>query len=544
MAGPHRARRGITSQRTTTLSGDALIEQQIMDIYEKSPVVAKGETYYYQPSSTQEQQIISLAQKLSPKKQTQYITYPPEEPKGIGETLAGITIEPIIGQITSWLTGTPIEKVRQVQEFQKKAMPPSLKPKEPVQFVGGVVSSVEAPVYTVGKLAGIKTPRIPPTISGGVIGSVLGDPTELTKIREYGPEYAKGTVLGDLIVSYAIGKGLEKAWSLTPQVIKKPIQYQAKFGPLAKAGHKIKVHLPKFRGSRVDVWLAKRSKAYFGATRGIARGEVAIPKAPNISHLYKVKPDLLWKLQKPSELAWKLTLAPRTGGVWLGKGIEGLTSTKAPMRHLIYHAGKLSVGYLRDLSFRKPETGLTPFVSQTQLTRMGIHPYRPSLPSSIIKGSSAISKVVGTGLTTIPKLFPKTPVRPIIRERTFARTRIAYNPLEAFDTKMKQKQRQFIAPVQGLRQLQETKQKLKLQAISLHRASFPELVTVKTRPYPTLPSINLRGFVFGSRKKKKRGAWFFRKHPVASPKQLRSSLIGRRGKDPLADFNKKLKRVL
>lgn len=204
------------------------LEQQIIDIYKQAPIVEQRDIYsrstakkqYYAPTPEQQEQIISLAMQLPPEKRKKYVTYEPvkEAPKGLGEFLAGISIQKPLAQFTSAITGTPVERIMQIQEMEKKVMPPSLRPVEPVKEVGGWVASVEAPVYTVGRLLGLETPRPPPTVSGGLIGkgvgAVTGQPSyELEQALAYGPEYARGTILGDIAVSLALGWAAGKAWS-------------------------------------------------------------------------------------------------------------------------------------------------------------------------------------------------------------------------------------------------------------------------------------------------------------------------------------------
>jgi hypothetical protein len=225
MAGPHEA-------ISPKLMRERVTEQKIRRIYRESPIVSRAtgpgpgkKVSYYAPTPAQQEKIIELVKTLPPEKQTKYVEKPIIEepappPKGIAETLAGITIEPVITQIASWITGTPIKKVQQVQKFQTRVSPPPLKPVEPIQFVGGVVASAEAPAYTIGRLVGVKTPRPPPTVVSGALSTVLGDPSEMKQVKQYGPFYAKGTVLGDIILTYVTGKAVTKAWTGAKQIPK------------------------------------------------------------------------------------------------------------------------------------------------------------------------------------------------------------------------------------------------------------------------------------------------------------------------------------
>jgi hypothetical protein len=87
----------------------------------------------------------------------------------------------------------------------------------PLALPAGVVGSVESLVYSVGQLAGVKTPRIPATLSGGLItsgiesvmsGQLKASP-EMQTIMEMPEGYAAGTVLGDILIAYGISKGVK-----------------------------------------------------------------------------------------------------------------------------------------------------------------------------------------------------------------------------------------------------------------------------------------------------------------------------------------------
>jgi hypothetical protein len=84
----------------------------------------------------------------------------------------------------------------------------------------GLVASGESLAYSIGTLAGLETPRPPPTLVAGLIQAVpasigageLRASPQLEEMAEmeYGFTYAAASLLGDVIISYAIGKGVEK----------------------------------------------------------------------------------------------------------------------------------------------------------------------------------------------------------------------------------------------------------------------------------------------------------------------------------------------
>lgn len=87
----------------------------------------------------------------------------------------------------------------------------------PLALAAGIVASVESLVYGVGQLAGLKTPRMPPTLTGGLISSgiesvmkwQLTPSSELEQISKMEPAYAAGSIMGDILIAYGIGKAVK-----------------------------------------------------------------------------------------------------------------------------------------------------------------------------------------------------------------------------------------------------------------------------------------------------------------------------------------------
>ena len=88
-------------------------------------------------------------------------------------------------------------------------------------LVGGAKKTLQTgkPQLAYGwEWAGLKTPRLPPTgfgvaISSGVQSVLAGKPVkseEWKQLEEWGVPYAFGTVVGDIFLSWAVGKGVEK----------------------------------------------------------------------------------------------------------------------------------------------------------------------------------------------------------------------------------------------------------------------------------------------------------------------------------------------
>jgi len=402
--------------------------------------------------------------------------------------------------------------------------------KAPLAFPAGIVASGESFFYSALRLGGFWTPRPPPTLTGGLVGKGVElftkDPTyELEKTMGYGGPYAFGTVVGDILMAkYVFGPVVTKAggaikakaqsW-LTTQYLEK--------GPATWKGITEKVVM-KITGA----------KPY------IATGEVAIP---DIS-----RGALSFSKLEASYGAWEMHLAPRTGGVWIGKYVLEEPAKKV-LPVLIGYKGAVSIGYLGEYGFRR-ETALTPLVSQTQLTRMGIFPYVPKVgASTTVRGISQIfTGIAATSLVKVGKHLKPPQRKKFQFEPTFSFKRIQYSPLQvSFPTPTKQRDFPVIAPKffdfaeveqqtkqvstlkQQVAQLPELKYQLKTPQI-LKQPSLPDIPDIpvaKTTPvFPVGPPFRLP--TKGKRRKKKDlfGAWFKREHQIKMPKQMLETYLG------------------
>lgn len=343
----------------------------------------------------------------------------------------------------------------------------------------------------------------------------------------------------------------------------------------------VKTKLPSWKGSRLDVLLAKKSKLYYEKTRGIARGEVAqkalAPKGVSLA-------ELRW-----SEAYWKMIQAPRTGGVMFGKlpittkGLQTYTfewmlkgGALVP-RFRPQRAGEVTVQRVKYWEkYWQPERGLTPFVSQTQLTRMGIYPTRKV---GALSAGEITKKTLGQTLGTLATAtamkfgFPKL-MKPKLEEYvpTFTREREKFKPilvekleeeqkrryaLVALKPKLnqllyqplkprailkpKEERKQFVVPwlqeAQILREKQVLipKLTLKLKQEPMQRLkpiTMPPMTKPPYVPYkpPLFPQFDLTGFQRKGRRGPRWGAWFFRRHPIARPEDIIALVKGRNGR--------------
>lgn len=320
----------------------------------------------------------------------------------------------------------------------------------------------------------------------------------------------------------------------------------------------LKSLFPAYKGSRLDVWLAKHSPKYYKTTGGIARGEVA----------GKLQSKYMPTLQESLAVkrAFGMSIAPRTGGVLVRQApaittvkqaygfdiiltTTGLKQIFRPIRqeelvgytpsairqgaqvkplpahwerlvtekgfvkaHEVVIAGKKV--WLPTLEHLR-ERGLLPFVTQTHLTRAGIIPtidrklFTPGMPTKLTSVQKTFIGIGGiVGVRSRAKQRQGVPVLSIMKPR--------------LETVQEQTQVQITRQTQRLKQKQKQIQQL---AITVPRAPSLKRVSI-TPPRLEFPKrLRLR-----ARKPRKRGAWFYRRHPIATSKQLTNLVLGSKKK--------------
>lgn len=323
-------------------------------------------------------------------------------PKGLAE------------RMMEWTTPTtPLDWLRGVKTPTKAPLAPW----------AGMVASVESFVYGVAGLAGLRTPRPVPTAVGSVISQyVFGRPEEREALREYPKEYVGGTLIGDFILGYAVGKGIEKVVTPVLSPLTQRVEEVWRFSRPAKALYQAKLwrieHLPTWRGSTLDIMLAKKVPWYYRATGGLARAEVSMGVIGKTSY------EMLPSAWMAGEAAWAIHMTPRTGGVMIAGGVAGVTPKKPVFVAFAKYgvAGYIGVGEpmftkeeLQEIQLarwgvkRAPtipemrERGLLPFVTQTQVTRAGVLPYIPSPVPSRAAVSGILPSLLGTTLLTVAR---------------------------------------------------------------------------------------------------------------------------------------------
>ena len=370
-----------------------------------------------------------------------------------------------------------------------------------------------------------------PTPAGALVGIVLGRPEQLEAYTtgEVSLAYLLGGLGGTYVEAKAFGYGLSKAWgglrkagyAIGKTRYGRPVYEAYKFGRVARVAHKARVGLQRY----VPEYFKK------GA---ITRGEVSIPPAPETVSL---------KALEATDLAWQLTQAPRTGGVWVGKSFiaEG---AKPPMKHLFYTGGKVSVGYLRDLSYVSParrQEALLPYVTQTQVTRMGIMPHVPRTVTHAGRGLVS-QAIVGTGTATLLKGLrrpqrlkrgEKAEAVPV--DETLARTRERLRQVALLEEREKQKGR--MVPVLKTpsmlvqAQVPSTEQVITQKSVLVPKTPFPPQI-FETSPIKWFPRWEENGRRGRRGVDRRSAAWYFKRHPVMSASEAARYILGKpRGRE-------------
>jgi hypothetical protein len=320
-----------------------------------------SESLSQQEASLQEQKLIqeqrSLGYVLSGKVETpegvEYL-FVPSEQKGLAESLLGLKL-PTLGLREKLAPKTPLEKT----------VTPT---KHPLAMPAGAIASGESFVYGLARLAGFKTPRIPPTIISGLIGTPFGS-KELEETMGYGPEYAAGTIVGDVLISMAMGKAIGKAYekTLKPKVQSWLTQQYLEKGPLEWKGFTEKA-----------VMRLTGTKPY------LATEIVSVPSMETVG---------MEGLQSQF-MAWELAETPKASAFIVSKMPSEKLAKAWAMEHLVKSvSGGLSYALVRE-----------------QLTRME-EPKLPYVPKGeVAKPSMFLPKLASVGITLGLKMVPKRKV--------------------------------------------------------------------------------------------------------------------------------------
>jgi hypothetical protein len=515
-------------------------EQQIQKTYEEAPVVRTKVREdgrfvfkeFYKPTPKQAQRIVELAKGLPPEKRAKYIVEPSppkEEPKGIAETLVSVRMEDVQSFIATGLADIAGLKGEKRERFlgTHAKLTSTLQPKlvtgkpmpmfgEPVQTIGGMVAPFETIVYGGERLisAGITrhepiTPRPPPTVTGGLVGTALGAPSELQKVEEYGASYVAGTILGDVVLGYLAGKGAEKVWAVSkkiPVLKKAPIFLErAKYGVVEKIVKRAPERIQKwYYGPYYKEWkmsqqLVFEKKPFAGYKEFYLTTETMLPtKPPAEQWLLKMRGTPSTPFSKTLEMA-----------ISRGGGMGGLASTQ---QIVVTEYAKRNPFALTHYPITEPSMHITTggltsmlfgFGATTGLKAFG---YQPITPERAIVKQRQLPKV-----KKIERLAPGQAVTPFLQPLTRQEPTQILKPQQAVKVAQIQK-------VLQQQQLRQRTQQLQRQLQTRQQLQVPRLFA------PSRPS--------RKRKKKKKDSMFGlygrypRFYPLATSEDVLKMVIG------------------
>jgi len=404
----------------------------------------------------------SKAEKTSLETMFKTIHETPVPKKGIAEQMMDYARRPL----------TPGEKI------VAGIVAPRMTKQRHIDVAAGVIAPFEKVAYTVGGAVGLKTPRPPPTLTGGLVGSTtesiagkkqgislnlkkhllgttpeakaiqttmripdrgLVTSQELSRMAEMGPAYAAGTVIGDIFISFGVGKATQKmatkvqtkteSWLTKKYVEKGPLQWKG-------LKEKVAMHVT-------------------GVKPSLARGEISIPVAEKMGVFGR---EAVPKGLPYTDIGWKLTQTPRMGGVMItkvpttsavvgkslplyfgvGKDLFAFSEAQAYETRLSFEGGEPAKTFkyekikhlgsfdrrLSTLSEYIRHQKILPFTTQAQVTRAGIHPFIPKIITKTSKTFPSIFGIAHFGLKIPhePKMLTEPKASTLIGTEKFPST--------------------------------------------------------------------------------------------------------------------------
>jgi hypothetical protein len=495
----------------------------------------------------------------------------PEEPS-LSERLLGLLPKGISGNLGDIIMG--------------KLVGVKVAPESPLAAPAGVVASGESLVYSIGRLAGFKTPRIPATLSGSLVSSVIlsggatlsGKPeliasSELQELGGKGGSYAAGTVLGDYLIGSIIGKGVEKAVS--------PIIGRVK-GSAAEWLTESYEESVRAGGVAVDIgggetaqvlWKPSLAEKIVMKITGAKPKELssAIIGLPTLAEKEALGMSNLSKFITGME-AFDWTEAPRTVGLGYTEPIietageatkEGIMAgvkqvAKEGLPYTVYHAGRqislaepqgllgfekarYTMGFTGKLGFVKERLPtlsdlLKETKAETTLSKLVFEPSErmlpviPELSDVITRGLPRMApEIFGAGSILLPHLLGREIQKPKREAKVKPLKRLAVGSVAK--TVLSQRQAPLQIPKQATAQKLIPKQALAIP--------FPSpQVPMTTLPIPRLPHLpegsSLASAILGRKE-----SWFYKKHPVATGSEVAAHIFSGLPKQPKQHRGKK-----
>jgi hypothetical protein len=410
----------------------------------------------------------------------------PEPARGIAETLLGFETKPLIGYFgIKPVAKTPLEFVKPRETVR------------PFAGVAGVIAPFEATAYTVGTLAGFKTPRIPPTFISLAPGRAM----------EYGPEYAVGTIVGDVTLSIVAGKVAGKVWDVIPKAVKAPLEKIV--GAVAKP----------FRPITQPI-MARLEKAALWPYERLAPGIVDIPEFAK-----PLAKELMYQ-----EWAWELAESPKMSALLITKytGETGGRVSSWVSEHWL----KTVTGGLSYVLVKSELEAVKPI---SEASRVGF-PYVPTV-GTVKTASTLFPLLLPRGLT---RLTPEIRVKQPAFEESFEiqklklfpqaypmqRQRDRAIPMLTLASSLEPLTKNVSLPSLKLEVPQISKQEQKQRLIPMLKMAVPtpflQKQTLSLPRIPRIPSFHEPNFK--RLQKGLFGEWFKRSHAMPTGKQIMKEL--------------------
>jgi len=423
-----------------------------------------------------------------------------EKREGLEVTLLPSKLEPEvpslaerISQFDIWQFGFDVQAAITGRQYSPRVKALMRHPFEekwarPQEVLAGIIAYPEALTYTVGRLAGFKTPSIP---SG----------FEVWRER---PGYTYGYVLGMVGTSFLIGEALAKT----------PVGRA-----LGKFETKVMEKVTKpVVGTRLDKWLYAHSQ-YWRSLRPIQPQVVGAAGTPLVRQGRFFYPS--WGMREAAEMSWMLETTPRASALSLGRPI--FEAHMRVYRHLIFREGALSIGFVsKELGFVKSEA------AETTLLRLS---KAPSTAITLLRMAKAPTFIAPFGLSFALAGFPH--VTPKLKKKAwiepYSLTRLKMFPQVFPRERARQRAMPFMAPrlTERLELRLSQKTLLKQQQVAMLVPPMPRQITAteRTRFAPLFFRPGRRDI----RRMDKGlfGRWFKRMHPIKSPEQLWRSFYGK-----------------
>lgn len=375
----------------------------------------------------------------------------------------------------------------------------------PLAFAAGFVASGENLAYSLAQLRGMETPSIPSTFISDTIGLATGTSQLSRNVERYGrgnlQDYYLGSGLGDILISYGIGKVISKA-------VVKPLS-ETSLGK--EIGYQFKVHAPKpllrlAYGKAGAEYIVAERQTFFKTQTLIMGAEGQVLHIPDTMDKNYLR-DLF-----------------TTEG---GGGAEDFPLLKTRGKSITPMSKTLSKALGQtDTALRQSNLVTLVPIPRTIATNVPI--------TAIEFGVTPISESMEMGIGTATKLGLTTRMQ---TQSTITRMKTRAETIPSRLTRMKQRSSFFNIP--QLKANARAFQELEVEPISLQRGQVRQAqAQMIAQPLRTIQKLQLRSrpfsdeFPLRKRKRKMKGdkyafiGRYRRQYPLATPEDIRKMMIG------------------